>query len=170
MSRGERFFAHTPAHTALTLLAVLTLLTGCKTPFARDRSPSRDFPAWAAPACQQALDEAHAIIQAKGRHMVFARPVRVEIVPGQRKINGQWCIHSGELSMWVCGLCSDGRLVQIAIDPKRIGDAAAIPYGTLLHEMMHHWLASDPGMDTAWHDPIYDEVYAWKSARKTTGR
>jgi len=137
----------------------------------KKRKPTYKFPAFAKDHCYRAMAEMKALIKEKGVHKVSARSLRVEFVAGERKINGQWAFASTSYAgSWACGMWDPNKsLIIIAMDPKRMGDVNAIPYGTLQHEMLHMWLQSVSGPEI-WHNPIYDGVYGWKNSRQVVGK
>jgi len=153
------------------LMLMLATLAGC---VSTGNRVGRDWPAWAAPQCQQALDEAQAIITAKGVHKIKPGSVRVEFIPGTKRLKAGWCCYLVEPSIngggtWYMGLTSgNGSLIQIVMPPDRMTDSGAIPYAVLRHEMVHHWLiVSGHGGK---HLQAYDDVIPeWSSDRRAVG-
>jgi hypothetical protein len=131
------------------------------------RKPKLKFPDWAHAQCANARADMLALVKAKRVHKVSARSLRVEFMPAQRRINGQWAVQLD--GNWVLGQWNpNSNLITVAIDPKRATDPAAIEYGTLQHEMLHYWLQS--AGDHIWHDPVYDGVFKWAESRAIVGK
>jgi len=162
------------AQTCLCVLVALCLAGGCKSLGGGSSKPKRDFPAWASGQCFHALNAARDAIQSKGTRL-SEKSIRVQVIPGQRRIGNAWAWYQAEPSwpnggMWVGGLTSaSGSLIQIVTDPARATDPAALHMGSLIHEMAHHWLIKNGhGSD---HPAIYDDVIpGWASARRAVGR
>jgi hypothetical protein len=156
-------------------VAMMMVNAGCASFFRfRDSKPERDFPDWANGQCFHALNSARDAIQSKGTTLKD-KSIRVAVVPGQKQFGTQWAWFVSEPSwpdggMWVGGLTSsNGRLIQIVIDPARATEPAAIHMGSLIHEMAHHWLKTNGyGSD---HPAIYDDVIpGWHDARVIVGK
>ena len=157
-------------NTILLLLSLLQLSTGCA--MLGSRGVRRDIPAWAAPVTHGALNDARGIIEAVGIHSVKPRSLRVEFIPGTRRFGRQWGWYVSHPAypgggMYVLGVCN-GPLVQVGIDPARATDPDAIDHGTLVHELVHHWLMTNG------HGPEHHRVYdrhvdGWSYARRVTG-
>lgn len=151
-------------------MLLLPLLTSCA--LLRSGGVKRDIPAWAAPVTHGALNDARGVIAAVGVHTVKPRSLRVEFIPGTRRFGRQWGWYVAHPAwpgggMYVLGVCYGG-LVQVGIDPGRATNPGAIDRGTLLHELLHHWLMTN-GHGGA-HHPAYDRhAEDWSYARRVTG-
>jgi len=131
--------------------------------------PKRDFPVWCSAMCFGALNDAKRLIESKGIKLK-AHDIRVVVVKNCQRFSGGWGWHESQISHNVGGLTSpDGILIRIAIDPAQYGNPNALHYGSLVHEMGHHWtITNGLGGD---HDPRFDDVLpGWREARKSTGR
>jgi len=168
-------FSSTHARRVFLVCLLLAVLPGCNM-FRGSSAPKRDFPAWCAPQCHGALNEAIAIIEKIGVHKIPNRPsLRVVFVPGQQKFKGGWGWWVPEPSWpnggeWVGGLTSgNGRLIQMVIDPARSTDPRAVHWPSLVHEMVHYLLiVNGYGGE---HLAVYDGVVpGWKAARQIMGK
>ena len=157
-------------YTGLLLMSLLQLTTGCS--MLRSGGVKRDIPYWAAAVTHGALNDARGIIEAVGVHSVKPQHLRVEFVPGTRRFGTQWGWYVSEPAwpgggMYVLGVCY-GRRVQVGIDPARATDPNAINRGTLVHELVHHWLMTNG------HGPVHHTAYdrhvsGWAYSRRVTG-
>lgn len=133
------------------------------------RKPKRAFPKWCSAKCHGALNEMRVAIAGKGTKLK-PHDLRVIVRTDTQRYAGGWGWRDTQLDMAVGAITSpNGKLIEIAIDPAQATNPNALHYGSLQHEMAHHWLISNGhGGD---HPAIYDVVIpGWREARKFTGR
>jgi hypothetical protein len=155
----------------ICLISCCILLNGCAL-FNR-QEVKRDFPEPIKAECYNALNYTEYIIKNVGVHSIRPRSVKVELIPGTRRVDSKrWAWQYKDEyypnGIWVMGLCLNrGHTVQIAVDPKNI---YKVPIGTLQHELAHHWLVTN-GHTSMHHYPEYDKFFElWDYARKVTGK
>lgn len=159
----------------LSIILPIIILSGCNMFRSDSRPPVRDFPAWCAPQCHEALAEAVAIVERVGVHKIKPHSVKVVFVQGERKFDtgwGWWVAnpHWPNGGEWVGGLTSGtGYLIQMVIDPGRATDPSAVHWPSLVHEFVHHLLIRN-GYGSE-HLSVYDDVVpGWREARQIIGK
>ena len=130
---------------------------------------NRVFPAWCKAKCHGALNEMKAAIRSKATKLKD-HDVRVTIRTDTQRKAGGWGWFEPLLDMWVGAVTyPNGKLIEIAIDPSQAGNPNALHYGSLQHEMAHHWLITNG--HGGGHPAIYDDVIpGWPEARRKLGQ
>jgi hypothetical protein len=150
----------------IILFLLVFMMTGCF--LTGGDKVERKFPAEVKSELYGALNDAENVIKSKGVHKIQPKNVKVELIPGEKKIGGMWCFKSPELNnMWVLGVTlMNGRIIKLAHEP---GNRRGINIAVAIHEFAHHWLFSNGHRDG--HYPLYDKNFInWAYSRKMQGR
>ena len=138
----------------LTITVLMLAICGCQIFPWYQRPCNRYFPDSIKEMCYNEMENAKNCIESKGEKIDKDSTIKVELVPGEKKIKGMWCFkdkeHYGD--MWIGGL-SYRQYIKVGCHPVTKEE---VNPQVVKHEFGHFWLFKNNVMD---HDGRFKECF-----------